>query len=186
MTIPLCHGVRWQGGSRDTAFGRTGVHGFKKMFHAGESGVSRYVGIPAAVQNFPLARRAFFGKMRSWPKQWQTTFAKISHHRAPPCLNHFSRLLQRVRGCSSPLRLSLYLPLFCISCFVVLAMALVGEHCCLASALLPSWPAQSLLRLFGVSLGCCCAAHGRSMQSGLLGHLVQVRLRCGFGSSFTR
>ena len=34
------HGVRWQGGSRDTAFGRARIYLHPKIFKAGESGVA--------------------------------------------------------------------------------------------------------------------------------------------------
>ena len=33
-------GLRWQGGSRDTAFGRTNVHGITEVVRACESGVA--------------------------------------------------------------------------------------------------------------------------------------------------
>ena len=35
------HGVRWQGGSRDTAFARAEIHLYPEMHRPGQSGVAR-------------------------------------------------------------------------------------------------------------------------------------------------
>ena len=54
------HGLRWQGGSRDTAFGRTNVLRFKEVFRACEK--RRGAALPAAVHDTP-GLQPFFGKV---------------------------------------------------------------------------------------------------------------------------